>query len=282
MIGWPSPSSKPTVCSGERLQLGADMLSRIKPVAWPLIASIAAISFSPLLMLSTGEENLYVLWIAVLMAALWIAQRLTKREVGVALGDSKSYLAAFAYPTVIIGCVILGAWAEQLFDLKDFMWSTVFRRISLNFLLTFVLALITEEGFFRGALWGSCERAGFSPAKTIIWTSLAFGLWHIAVPLVDPEFTQPLIKVPQYAIGSTIFAVAMGALRLRSGSVVVTSACHALWNATVYTLFGAGEKAGQLGITDTSLWDPERGYAGLALAALAAILLWRWIKPAKA
>ena len=41
----------------------------------------------------------------------------------------------------------------------------------------------------------------------------------------------------------------------------------------------AGEKMGQLGISDPSIWDPERGYAGLVLAMLAAVLLWWWVKP---
>ena len=230
-------------------------------------------------MLATGQGAFYSLWLAVMMIALWAAQRLTKREVGIAVGDPKSYFVALAYAVGIIGCVAAGAWAAQLIDLKDYSAATAFRRLSLNFLVTFVLALITEEGFFRGALWGSCERAGFTPAKTVIWTALAFGLWHFAVPIIDPDFAQPLGKVPQYVIGSTVFGVAMGLLRLRSGSIIVPSACHALWNASVYTFFGSGEKMGQLGIADPSIWDPERGYAGLVLAVLAAGLLWWWAKP---
>lgn len=206
-------------------------------------------------------------------------QRLTKREIGIAIGDLKSYFIALVYAVAIIGCIALGAWSAHLIDLKDFAAATVFRRLSLNFLVTFALALITEEGFFRGALWGSCERAGFSPAKTVIWTSLAFGVWHFAVPIIDPDFAQPLAKVPQYVIGSSVFGVAMGLLRLRSGSIIVTSVCHALWNASVYTFFGAGEKIGQLGIADSTIWDPERGYAGLILAVLASSLLWWWVRP---
>jgi hypothetical protein len=62
----------------------------------------------------------------------------------------------------------------------------------------------------------------------------------------------------------------------------VPSFCHALWNASVYTFFGAGEKVGQLGISDSSIWDPERGYAGLVLAVLVAVLLWSWVKPSTA
>jgi len=167
-------------------------------------------------------------------------------------------------------------------DLSAYSAATVARRISLNFLVTFALTLITEDGFFRGALWGRCERAGFSPVTTIVWTSVAFGVWHLAVPVIDPDFAQPAAKVPQYVLGSTAFGVAMGVLRLRSGSVVVPSACHALWNATVYTLFGAGEKTGQLGIADHRVFDPERGYAGLVLAVVAAIVLWWRVQPARA
>jgi membrane protease YdiL (CAAX protease family) len=232
--------------------------------------------------LTTSIGPLYNLSLAAMMMALWAAQRLTRREVGIAIGDPKSYFVALAYAVGIIGSIALGAWAAQLIDLKDYSAATVFRRLSLNFLVTFVLALITEEGFFRGALWGSCERAGFSPAKSIVWTSLAFGLWHFAVPIIDPDFAQPLSKVPQYVVGSTAFGVAMGLLRLRSGSVIVPSFCHALWNAAVYTFFGAGEKMGQLGISDPNIWDPERGYAGLVLAVLVAGLLWSWVKPATA
>lgn len=258
------------------------MVAHIKASSWPLIASIGAIVISPLLQLVTAQGALYNIWLAVMMVALWVVQRLEKREVGVAIGDRKSYFIAAAYAVTIIGCVALGAWIAQLIDLRGYSAATVFRRLSLNFLVTFVLALITEEGFFRGALWGSCERAGFSPAKTVIWTSMVFGLWHFAVPIIDPDFAQPLGKVPQYVIGSTVFGVAMGLLRLRSGSICVPSFCHALWNASVYTFFGAGVKVGQLGISDPSVWDLERGYAGLVLAMLGAVLLWWWIKPSTA
>ena len=107
-------------------------------------------------------------------------------------------------------------------------------------------------------------------------------LWHLAVPIIEPDFAQPLSKVPQYVIGSTVFGIAMGLLRLRSGSIIVPSVCHALWNALAYTFFGAGEKTGQLGIADPSIWDPERGYAGLALAMLVAAFWWWRVKPSTA
>jgi hypothetical protein len=81
--------------------------------AGPLIASVAAIAVSPLLMLLTGQDAFYTLWLTVMMIGLWAAQRLTRRELGIAVGDSQSYLIALAYPVGIIGCVALGAWAAQ-------------------------------------------------------------------------------------------------------------------------------------------------------------------------
>ncbi|MCB2107263.1 MAG: CPBP family intramembrane metalloprotease [Rhodobacteraceae bacterium] len=248
----------------------------------PLVWSVAAVVGSPILQLATGQGELYNFWLAVLMIGAWIACKLSKADMGVALGDGKSYALAVAYVIGIIGLVALGAWAAGIIDLTGFSAATAVRRVVLNAVVTAVLTLITEDGFFRGALWGLCARSGFSPTKTIVWTSIAFGLWHLMVPIIEPDFAQPLSKVPQYVIGSTVFGIAMGLLRLKSGSLLVPSVCHGLWNATVYTFFGAGEKAGLLGIADPAIWDPERGYAGLVLAIVAAAILWRWVKPAGA
>jgi CAAX protease family protein len=253
-----------------------------RPWVWPVLGSAGAIVISPLLSLATGQGALYNLWLAVMLAILWAKLRLTGREIGLTVGDATSYLVALAYVAGIVGLVALGAWATNAIDLTNYSAATVARRLSLIFLVTFALTLITEDGFFRGALWGSCERAGFSPAKAVIWTSVAFGLWHLVVPIIDPDFSQSAFKAPQYVLGSTAFGIAMGLLRLRSGSIIVPSACHGLWNATAYTLFGTGEKSGELGVADHSLWDPERGYAGLILALVAAGVLWAWVRPARA
>lgn len=256
------------------------MPNSARPWLWPVLGSVGAIAVSPLLSIASGQGALYNGWLVVMLAILWGGQQLTRRELGLALGDGTSWFVALAYVVGIVGLVIVGAWASNAIDLTNYSGATVSRRLLLNFLVTFALTLVMEDGFFRGALWGSCERAGFSPAKTVLWTSIAFGLWHLAVPLIDPDFSQAASKVPQYVLGSTAFGVAMGLLRLRSGSIFVPSVCHGLWNATVYTLFGAGEKAGQLGVVDHGMWDPERGYAGLVLAMVAAVLLWVWVKPA--
>jgi len=61
-------------------------------------------------------------------------------------------------------------------------------------------------------------------------------------------------------------------MRLVSGSIVVASVCHAVWNAFAYGLFGFGTQVGALGIVNTALFGPEVGYLGILLNG--AFFLW--------
>jgi hypothetical protein len=150
---------------GPAMALGRAMQRAASRWMWPVLGSAGAIVISPLLSLATGQGVVYNLWLAVMLAILWAGQKLSRREVGLTPGDGTSYLLAVAYVTGIVGIVAFGAWATDAIDASRYSAVTVARRISLNFLVTFALTLITEDGFFRGALWGSCERAGFSPRR---------------------------------------------------------------------------------------------------------------------
>jgi len=59
-----------------------------------------------------------------------------------------------------------------------------------------------------------------------------------------------------------------------SGSIVVPSLCHAVWNGIDYPLFGFGERVGALGIQQTHLYGPEVSVLGIGLnlAFLACLL----------
>src|SRR4051794_10154719 len=120
------------------------MSAKARARRWVIFGTLATIVASPLLMIVSGQSALYGLWLAVMMAVLWIGQRLTRREVGLVAGDGRSYLVALAYVVGIIGVVVAGAWAAGLIDLAHFSAATVARRISLNFAVTFVLTLLTE------------------------------------------------------------------------------------------------------------------------------------------
>ena len=74
------------------------MLARIKTTTWPLIAGTRRDCHLSRRQLTTGASAFYGLWLAVMMIALWVAQRLTRREVGISVGDRTSYFIALAYP----------------------------------------------------------------------------------------------------------------------------------------------------------------------------------------
>ena len=68
-----------------------------------------------------------------------------------------------------------------------------------------------------------------------------------------------------------------GMLRMASGSIVVPSVCHAVWNGLDYPLYGFGEKVGALGIEATHIYGPEVGVLGVALNLIFAGGLWWWL-----
>ena len=63
-------------------------------------------------------------------------------------------------------------------------------------------------------------------------------------------------------------------MRRRSGSIVVTSVSHGVWNSLAYVLFGEGTAIGVLGIHNTVVFGPEVGVVGLVLNLAFAAILW--------
>jgi hypothetical protein len=64
-------------------------------------------------------------------------------------------------------------------------------------------------------------------------------------------------------------------LRWMSGSIIVASCSHGLWNGITYVFFGFGTKTGALGIRNTAIFSPEIGILGLIANGLFALLLWQ-------
>ena len=79
-------------------------------------------------------------------------------------------------------------------------------------------------------------------------------------------------------VNATLLGLTWGLLRQASGSVVVASVCHAVWNSINYPLFGYGQKVGQLGIEETHIFGPEVGFVGIIMNSIAIGTLWWWIR----
>jgi membrane protease YdiL (CAAX protease family) len=215
------------------------------------------------------------------MFGLWIAVRLNRREVGFRIGRLSDYAVAVAYPIVVIGTLAGIAWLAG--DVAGQLGGSTWSGIGVMFAATFPGVLISEEGFFRGTLWGLGRRAGWSSRQIVGWTSITFAAWHIAVPLIEEPFRLPPGQLGVYLVNATLLGLAWGLIRLGSGSMLVACMAHAVWNALVYTLFGYGPKSADLGVSRIGTFDPERGVLGLVANALvvAALLLWLRSRSAK-
>jgi membrane protease YdiL (CAAX protease family) len=223
----------------------------------------------------------YLLVLPALGLALWIGLRLTRSEVGVRLGGADGYLVALLYPAAAMAVIAGAAWgAGALHVAHGFDGGRLGLRILALIGGNLLVGLITEEGLYRGVLWGAAQRAGWSPARIVAATSLAFVAWHVGVPFVDAHYAVPMANLPAYLTNAFLLGVAWALLRLKSGSILVPTLAHAVWNSLAYPLFGDGDAKGALGVADFGLFDPERGLAGIALNLAVAALLALWARRA--
>jgi membrane protease YdiL (CAAX protease family) len=155
------------------------------------------------------------------------------------------------------------------------------RKTLINFgvmtVATILVVIGTEEGFFRGWLWGSLKRAGLGETRTLVWSSLAFTAWHFSAVALPTGFDLPSSQIPIYMVNAFVMGAIWGLLRMASGSVVVASVSHGLWNGGAYTLFGFGTKTGALGIEKSWIYGAEVGFVGLILNVIFALVLLRQV-----
>ena len=225
---------------------------------------------------ATGLTMFSALALSPLVALLWFLQRFNRSEMGFIWGRPWHYGLAILYPAVVLGLALLIAWVAGAVHVTDPDW----RKLGTNFLLmsvTGVLMLIlTEEGFFRGWLWASLGRTGQDEARVLVWSSLAFAAWHWSWALLGDGLNLQPAQALVYLTNAAMMGAVWGVLRLISGSVVVASVSHSLWNGIAYLGFGAGPMEGLLGIEDMLIFDAETGLVGLVLNVLFAAALWKW------
>jgi membrane protease YdiL (CAAX protease family) len=246
------------------------------PLTAAILGSILAIGITGT-MVASGMSGLNtVLPLLPLLLIFWGLYRYPRRAVGFALGNAKGYALAIFYPVLVIGILTALAFANDSVDLTKTQWPKVTQELAIIAAFTFVIAIFTEEGFFRGWLWAALNDAGLSKSKIIIFTSIAFSLWHAPEVTLSSEFALPIAQIPVLLINAVVVGAIWGILRDLSGSVIVASLSHGVWNAGAYVLFGDDLQAGALGIKNTNYLGPEHGLLGLALNLLVLIFLWQY------
>jgi membrane protease YdiL (CAAX protease family) len=206
---------------------------------------------------------------------LWYWQRFSRREMGLIWGRPKDYGLALLYPLVVIGAGTVISLLAGVVDLSAADWKRFWIELLVGSSIGILMVLLTEEGFFRGWLWASLGKAGRGRNQVLLWSSLAFCLWHVSAVSLDTGFDLPFVQILVYLPNAFLLGLVWGMLRLISGSVVVASVSHAIWNGLAYGLFAYGTKVGALGVTETAIYGPEVGVLGLALNIAFAVWLWR-------
>jgi membrane protease YdiL (CAAX protease family) len=243
----------------------------------PILGVLVAIAVTTA-MDASGLFLYSALALAPLMGLFWYLERLSRWSMGFTWGRWWHYGLAVLYPLIVLGVVAAISVAAGVVDVAQANWEKAWLNLALLTITTILIAIITEEGFFRGWLFASLERAGVTQGWTIIWSSIAFALWHLPAVALDTGFDLPAMQIPVFMINAGVIGLIWGLMRSISGSVIVSSVSHGVWNGGAYVFFGYGTKVGALGIAETAIYGPEVGVLGLALNLIFAIALWRWWK----
>jgi membrane protease YdiL (CAAX protease family) len=242
-----------------------------------IAAVLAAIAITTT-MDATGLSMFSALPLFPLMLLFWCLQHIPRRSMGFVWGQWSHYGLAILYPAIVLSGLGLISAALGAIDLSQTNWQKAWLNFGLISVSTILVGFLTEEGFFRGWFWASLERAGEKQGRILIWSSIAFALWHLSAVTLNTGFNPPAAQVPVYLINAAVIGTIWGLLRWMSGSIIVTSVSHGLWNGGAYVLFGFGTKTGALGVKDTAIYGPEIGVLGLVANIIFAIVLFGLVK----
>ena len=180
----------------------------IRPILGVLVAIVITTTMD-----ATGLTALSALPLFPLMAVFWYLERFSRRQMGFVWGRWRDYGLAALYPVLILGTITLISAAAGAVDLSRTDWTKAWLNLALIAVSTFLIAILTEEGFFRGWLWASLERAGETPSKVLVWTSIAFSLWHVSAVVLETGFDLPAAQVPLFLVNAAVLGAIWGLMR---------------------------------------------------------------------
>ena len=90
----------------------------------------------------------------------WYLTRYSRKEMGLALGPLHYYGLGLLHPVLVLGLISLAAWLTVAIDIQNPDWSKVALSFAITALVSILVAILTEEGFFRGWLWAPSSMPG--------------------------------------------------------------------------------------------------------------------------
>jgi len=248
------------------------MRSVLQGITLGVVASIAITTA----MDASGLSAFSALPLFPLAGLFWYLGKHSRRDMGLTLGRPRDYCLAILYPALVLGAVGVISAASGVLDLAQVDWGRAWHKFAVMSGATMLVALLTEEGFFRGWLFAALRRAGVPANATLVLSSLAFSLWHLSAVTLSTGFDLPAAQIPVFMLNAAVMGLIWGLLRSISGSTLVSSVSHGVWNGGAYVFFGYGTTVGALGLHETAVYGPEVGLVGLALNVLFAAALWSW------
>ena len=134
------------------------------------------------------------------------------------MGQTGRFVLALLYPVVVIGLITIAATFAGAVDLSKTNWQKALLNLVILTFSTALVAIITEEGFFRGCFWGSLRRRRISESHVLIYTSIAFSAWHISAVTLDTDYRPAPFQLPIFLINAAVIGIVWGMLRWISGS----------------------------------------------------------------
>jgi ABC-type Na+ efflux pump permease subunit/membrane protease YdiL (CAAX protease family) len=135
---------------------------------------------------------------------------------------------------------------------------------------------VCEEWFFRGMLFSSLLRSGFSPRRTIFVTALAFAVMHL--------ITSPVLGLVRF-LTTLVLGLVLGTVRYRGSSLLGPILLHAANNLLVTSLGYYAEGITARLIEWRWIESAEQGLPGwwlalsVALVASGGALIWAFGRP---
>jgi uncharacterized protein len=161
---------------------------------WPGAGVLVAIAITST-MDANGMSAFSSLPLLPLFVLFWYLQRFSARDVGFTWGrlPMQSYGIAVLYPLFVMGAIagVAALTGELSPAAAPHHAHSLWRNLLLVGGTTIPVALVTEEGFFRGWLWASLRRANQGTVATLILTSIAFALWHWSSVVLPTGFNPP-------------------------------------------------------------------------------------------
>jgi len=245
----------------------------MKRTQLPFLAILLAVAITTYMDFN-GYFDFSALPLFVLTIVFWLIGRQTRVEVGLKWGGFKHYGEALLHPLLVLSaCAVIASFQPGFLE-ESVDWSKMSKNLAIYMAAGWLMTLITEEGFFRGWLWAAIATGKDNQRTTLLITSIFFVIWHISAVTSGTDYGLPLWQVPIYLVNVLLLGLIWGLMRWRSGSILVPTVGHAVWNPLAYELFGTGTQPGALGAENMWIYGPEVGCLGILFNGLFCWWLW--------